>query len=315
MRRILKKISKIIAIIFGIVLVFLSITTAYHHIMLSMEADKIVPNGMLVEVNGHSMHVYSEGEKNDEPTLVFMSGSATVAPVYNFKSLYSKLSDDYHIVVIEKAGYGYSEICDVPRDIDTMFSETRKALAEAGENGPYVLLPHSMSGIEALYWAQQYPDEIAGIIGLDMAVPEVYDYFDYTSTNRIIKLGQASVWLGLVHAIPGLYSLDTTALTIEESEQQKYLMHRNAVNMDYMLELESVQGNAQIVAENEMPNTPIKLFVSNGKEVGTYWIPCQERFAEKMGSEIVYLNCGHYIHNYEYELISEASKEFLKSLQ
>lgn len=58
-----------------------------------------------------------------------MSGGGTCFPVLDFKSLYSLLSDEYKIVVVEKAGL----------------------------QAPYILFPHSMSGIEALYWAQQYP--------------------------------------------------------------------------------------------------------------------------------------------------------------
>ena len=32
-----------------------------------------------------------------------------------------------------------------------------------------------MSGLEALYWAQKYPEEVTAIIGLDMAVPQYYN--------------------------------------------------------------------------------------------------------------------------------------------
>ena len=70
------------------------------------------------------------------------------------------LSDEYRIVVVEKFGYGYSDVVDEDRNIQTVLSETRLALNKAGIDGPYVLCPHSMSGIEALYWAQEFPDEI-----------------------------------------------------------------------------------------------------------------------------------------------------------
>lgn len=42
----------------------------------------------------------------------------------------------------------------------------------SGEMGPFVLAPHSMSGLEALYWAQQYPEEVKAIVGLDPVTPE-----------------------------------------------------------------------------------------------------------------------------------------------
>ena len=59
------------------------------------------------------------------------------------------LSDEYRIVVVEKFGYGYSDVVDEDRNIQTVLSETRLALNKAGIDGPYVLCPHSMSGIEA----------------------------------------------------------------------------------------------------------------------------------------------------------------------
>lgn len=76
---------------------------------------------------------------------------------------------------MEKAGYGFSDDSDISRDIDTVLSETRPALSLSGFSGPYILCAHAMSGIEALYWFQQYPDEVSAIIGLDMAVPAAYE--------------------------------------------------------------------------------------------------------------------------------------------
>ena len=41
-------------------------------------------NGELVNVNGYNIHVYRQGNIN-KPEIVLMSGSGTVAPVYDFK--------------------------------------------------------------------------------------------------------------------------------------------------------------------------------------------------------------------------------------
>lgn len=62
------------------------------------------------------------------------------------------MKNDYQIAVVEKAGYGFSDISDIDRDIDTILFETRESLNKAGiKNNRYILFPHSMSGIEALY--------------------------------------------------------------------------------------------------------------------------------------------------------------------
>ena len=61
------------------------------------------------------------------------------------------------------------------RDVKTMVDEDREALKKAGKNGPYILMPHSMSALEAIYWSCTYPDEVKAILGLDMAVPDSYN--------------------------------------------------------------------------------------------------------------------------------------------
>ena len=69
--------------------------------------------GELVTVNGHHMHVYVQGPQS-APAIVFMAGHCTIAPVYDFKVLYEKLLPDFRVIVIEKFGYGYSDIWDFP---------------------------------------------------------------------------------------------------------------------------------------------------------------------------------------------------------
>lgn len=71
------------------------------------------------------------------------------SPVYNYMKLANELSDTYRVAVPEKSGYGYSDISNSPRDVETVLIQTRKSLELAGQKPPYVLMPHSMSGIKA----------------------------------------------------------------------------------------------------------------------------------------------------------------------
>ena len=204
MKKVLNKTLKVILIIVIIIVLFVIVSLVRHKICSSNEKDLLTPLGELVEVNGHNMSVYTEG--SGDKTLVFMSGSGTCSPILDFKSLYSLLISEYKIVVVEKFGYGFSDVVDESRDIDTMLSETRMALKKADAEGPYVLCPHSMSGLEALYWAQKYPEEVEAIVGLDMAVPGYYD--EMNISIPILKLGQYGAALGIIRWVPGLAESD-----------------------------------------------------------------------------------------------------------
>lgn len=226
------------------------------------------------------------------------------------------LSDSYKIAVVEKAGYGFSEIVDIDRDIGTILSETREALSKAGVNGPYILCPHSMSGIEALYWAQMYPDEVSAIIGLDMAVPDAYQ--DYEINMPMLRLTSFAARAGITRWIPDIEESDAIkfgTLTEEEKELYRAIFYRRTATKTMINEVEHIKENAIKVKEKPMPEVPMLMFSSNGEGTGwdeDTWRNFQVEFTKKAdNATLVNLNCPHYVHNYEYIKIADDIEEFL----
>jgi pimeloyl-ACP methyl ester carboxylesterase len=310
-----KKIMKIICIIIAMLMILLLIVYVNHLVHLKKEVDLRLPLGQLVEVDGHNMSVYIEGA--GDATLVFMSGGGTCSPILDFKSLYSLLSGKYQIAVVEKFGYGFSDIVDKNRDIESILEDTRAALTTAGLTAPYVLCPHSMSGLEALYWAQKYPDEVSAIIGLDMAVPEYYD-----SMTINIPLMRAAGWaahLGVTRFIPGISDSDAIQHgTLSETEKEIYraLFFSRTATVTMLNEMERVKENAEKVDSLEVPQLPMLLFLSDGSGGTGFdketWrkIPIQY-LSQVEGGEYIELDCPHYVHDYEYKVISEQIIAFL----
>lgn len=316
MKRIRSKFLKVIFIIVAVIVLFIIVSFVRHKICSFREKELLTPLGKIVEVNGHNMSVYIEGE--GDKTLVFLSGGGTCSPILDFKSLYSLLSNEYKIVVVEKFGYGFSDVVDEQRDIDTMLSETRMALEKAGIEGPYVLCPHSMSGLEALYWAQKYPEEVEAIIGLDMAVPAYYD--EMHISIPITKLGQYGAALGITRWIPGLAESDAIkAGTLSEEEKEIYraVFYQRTATVTMIDEVKAVKDNAKTVKENGVPQVPMLLFISNGSGGTGFteetWrrIP-KEYIAGCDNASYIELDCPHYVHDYEYEKISEEIRNLLK---
>ena len=305
-----KKVKKILLIFLVIVSVFLLFTFVRHRIMLKNEEDLVRPVGQMVDVDGHKMCVYTEGE--GDKTLVFMSGSGTIAPILDFKSIYPKLTDKYRIAVIERFGYGYSEHVDKPRDVASILADTRTALASAGLEAPYVLCPHSFSGIEALYWAQTYPDEVEAIIGLDMAVPEYYNYTpDGTFAVPYYRLLHCLLDLGIGRYLPDSTFLPSgDFLTEEERKTWIALGNRNYANIDTAREANMAKDNAAVVASGDKPEVPMLMFVATGK--GDKWMEVSHRFAENMPNiKTIELDCDHYVFHFEADKMTEEISSFL----
>ena len=268
-------------------------------------------NGELVNVDGHNIHIYRTGNIGN-PKIVLMSGSGTVAPVYDFKILYEKLSKNFRVIVIEKFGYGYSDIFDSPADIDTLVSTQKKALETIGEDGPYILMPHSMSGIEALRWAQMYSDDVLAIIGNDMCTPLTYRAWTDEKVEKKIRLMKFAT----KYKLQGLLCpLSNRCLTNFEIKQQKLLRKRNAFNICCINESKEILSNVSIVEKAGYTKCPILLFSSNGKQTQGYWSKAQEEFSVIQNAKLVRYDCGHYIHHYKSNEMCEEIIGFVNSLE
>ncbi len=285
-----------------------------HRDLVAEEKADFPPPGTLVDVNDESdrLHVYAEGE--GEPTLVFMSGLGTSSPLYDFKPLYEELSDDYRIVVVERAGYGWSDISSRARDIDTVLDDTRAALNLSGEAPPYVLLPHSMAGIEALHWANQYPEEIEAIVGLDPLVPEYHKQRDEEPSFSLLIDFLMST--GLVRRGPDVFensfpAMEKGLLSEADAEIARTIFFRRVQTESMKNELDSLSDNAQTVAEKGKPDIPFHVFIA-GENEDEYWQESLTAYAEATNGTYHILGAGHYIHLEKTAFITEEIKNILE---
>ena len=311
MKNTLKIVGKVLLALVIVLVSTLLVIYVYNRIKIKQEEPLLAnPLGQMVEVDGHMMCVYEEGE--GEHTLLFLSGSGTAAPILDFKSLYSLLKDNYHIVVIEKFGYGFSDVVDAERSFDTILRQDREALEKAGIEGPFVLCPHSMSGLESIMWAQDYPDEVEAIIGLDMVLPRTYDEFDFDGVFRFEKLAVLARELGIVRFYYSDSSLPA-ALSKEEKELYRTIACRKAVNVDVINEGLSITEAVREIDGKPKPDVPMLMFLSDGKEVkGTNWIENHYDYVSDLtDAKVVELGCGHYVHNFMQDRIAEDIKEFI----
>ena len=291
-----------------------------HNRLVRNEAGRFPPPGKVVEVNEKGMHVYTQGD--GDLTLVFMAGHGTSNPALDFKPLWMQLADEYRIAVVEKSGYGWSETTNSPRDIGTILEETRTALNLSGENGPYILFPHSMSGLEAIYWAQQYPNEVKAIIGLDPLTPASMEVIPDPQKSQLYFMYLISR-IGLSRLIPeskiseNLPLMDSDDLTDEEKEQYLAVFYKSAFTRDMLREVQFLRENVQVVAENDAPvNTPMFFFISNDQDVNVAgWMQASTDYLDQIAiGEFMQLDASHYLHYEKAELIAKTTKSFINQI-
>lgn len=307
------KVTGIILLSFVLLLIaFLFVIKIWNHIAMNGEKELLQNHpGVCVEVDGKNMNIYVEGE--GDHTLVFMSGWKVPCPIFEYRPLYSKLSDEYRCVVIEKFGYGFSDEFEGARDFDTLVRQDREALQKAGIESPYVLCAHSMSGFEAELWAQMYPEEVEAIIGLDMCLAGCFDPAEDTESSKAQnKLDKVGDFFGINRFLMSISEFE--GLTKEEVKLYIAIGCKNLGNQTAAREAEGIIAVFDEINGAPLPTVPTIQYVSGVNKEKALWVSAHRNFVDaSKNGKYVQLECGHYIHNYESERIAKDIKEFLSS--
>ena len=309
----MKKFKQWSWILCGFLILFLGATFMYHQVSLRQERKLLTPIGKQVTVNGHQMNVSITGEGPE--TIVLLSGAGIASPILDFKNLSDLLSKKYKVVVVERAGYGFSEDSDRSRDVMEVLSETRQALAQAHVSGPYVIISHSMASLESLAWQEKYPNEVKALIGLDWALPASYE--NLKDNQALLTVAYWSSKIGLLRYFPESFYIKNPTLTETERQQYKLLAYKQLMSQAMLHESRLAKENAKKVPSSINPKIPALLLVSNGE--GTTFSQSEwQHYAEKFSSDqsnvqVIYMDAPHELYHYQsHELISRI-KEFLEN--
>lgn len=309
----MKKLKKCCLAFLGFILLFLVATFIFHRISLEKEQASLTPMGKTVLVNGHKINVYVEGDGPE--TIVVLSGAGIASPILDFKNLTDSLSKKYKVVVVERAGYGFSEDSDQSRDVMTVLSETRQALSQANISGPFIILSHSMASLESLAWQEKYPDEVKALVGLDWALPASYE--DLKDNQALLTVAYWSSKIGLLRYFPESFYIKNPILTETERQQYKLLAYKQLMSQAMLHESRLARENAKKVPSSINPKIPALLLVSNGD--GTSFSQSEwQRYAERFASDqsnvrVVYMDAPHDLYHYQSDAIVSRIKEFLEN--
>lgn len=165
----------------------------------------------LVDSNGFKMNVYSTGAEHGKHTIVGLAGQGSYAFPVEATELNELLGKENTLVYPDRAGYGFSDDSLKPQTVEQIVEDYRTGLKNAGFEAPYVLMPHSIADLYALYWEKQYPDEVEAIVILDGTIPpksEVWERYaveefpNEDAARTVLHKLVRRDWLGLDRLLP-----------------------------------------------------------------------------------------------------------------
>lgn len=125
-------------------------------------------------VNGHHLFGLLSGE--DETTVILDAGLG--GTFEDWSKVQPEVATFSKVFSYSRAGLAQSEKASNPRTCKDIISDLRSLLLSADLYPPYILVAHSWSGINARWFASQYPDEIAGMVLVDAVHENKYEQFE-----------------------------------------------------------------------------------------------------------------------------------------
>jgi pimeloyl-ACP methyl ester carboxylesterase len=127
--------------------------------------------GEMVDVGDHRLHMNCVGQGS--PTVVLDGGLGYTSVEWS-GWVQPEVAKHTRVCAYDRAGMGWSEPGPGSPNATQTAAELHALLQEAGEEGPYVLVGHSLAGLYSRVYADRYPEEVAGMVLVDSSHPDQF---------------------------------------------------------------------------------------------------------------------------------------------
>lgn len=287
--------------------------------------------GQMVDVGGYKLHLACQGAGS--PTILLEAGQGESS--LTWATLQPELAKSNRVCAYDRAGYGWSERSPRPRTVTNMVDELHTLLTQAEIAGPYLLVGHSIGGLNMRLFAQRYPQTVAGMVLVDPAHEEMitrlpadwqaYLQSEMQSGQRLLQIMSLLNATGLSTLAPGLVKADArlplyTQRTVAALQMMdsRYFATLAAELADSAVSLAQMHGE-QVTNLGDLPLVVIEA----GKAAGaaqpadlqpftpTYHLQAELAAQSSQGRLMVAQQSDHYVHYDEPELVRNAIQEVL----
>ncbi len=150
--------------------------------------------GHLVDIGGRRVNLNCIGA--GRPTVILMAGLFSWSVVWY--KVQPAIAQKARVCAFDRAGYGFSDAASRPQIISDVVEDLHKALLAGSIPSPYVLVGHSLGGVEARVYAQRWPAQVAGMVLVDTS-PAGEGLIDETQRDFDEASGRESYAASMLH--------------------------------------------------------------------------------------------------------------------
>jgi pimeloyl-ACP methyl ester carboxylesterase len=203
-RRILRWTRKALLWSLAALLVALVVGAIYQTIATEIDQREAFPGpGEMVDVGEHRLHLNCLGQGSP---MVVLDGGWGYTSVEWSAWVQPEVANHTRVCAYDRQGMGWSEPEPGAPDATQTTVELHALLQEADEEGPYVLVGHSLAGLYSRIYAERYPEDVAGMVLVDSTHPDQFEGSKLVVTmNRVIGIFGPLIALAGIPRVFDLY--------------------------------------------------------------------------------------------------------------
>jgi pimeloyl-ACP methyl ester carboxylesterase len=288
--------------------------------------------GVLVQVDGHRMHLDCRGQGS--PTVLLDAGLGDSAATWAL--VQPQVAEFTRVCSYDRPGLGWSEESSGARDSRHVATALEDLLLQAHIAGPYVLAGHSFGGYNQLVFQSLQPDQVVGMVLVDSSHPDQLNrrpgpsFEEYASDMRWKVLAAPFGLQRLMGWCSDDYTFPKAPLAWRRVAPLAMALDCRTstfrVTRDELLAFR--QSGRQVAAVTTLHGLPL-IVLSHDPQVGSGYPPKLDAEAEKqwdaMQEELRALSTNskrviartsmHYVESYRPELVVQAIREVLVASQ
>jgi pimeloyl-ACP methyl ester carboxylesterase len=278
-------------------------------LVVSCSGSGSAPADRTIDIGSHSLHAVVVG--GGSPVVVFDGGIG--ARCEEYRKLQDRIAATTAVVTYDRAGYGSSEVGPLPRDSRSEVEELRTLLTRLKISPPYILVGHSLGGLNVQVYARLHPEEVAGMVLLDPPPLPFILGEEYTDL-ALVAAQMTDEWQGV--ADRGLGSANREEKANAEFFQMLASEHREMFNTSAQQASSAVSfGEIHlVVVASGVPNP---MFGDVAESYQDFWVAQSEALAAKSSrGHFVFAKAStHRLHDDAEDLVAESILAMVDSLR
>ncbi|NEQ86029.1 MAG: alpha/beta hydrolase [Moorea sp. SIO2I5] len=307
----------------------------YEAITSAQDLERYPPLGKRIDVGGYQLHINTIGEGS--PTVVMEHGLGSLSPIWSL--VQSEVAKFTQVCTYDRAGYGWSDPSPNPRTSEYMVKELHTLLTNAGVEGPYILVGHSLGGLNVRQFASQYPDKVLGLVLVDAVPANVYSELSpefeqsMAETQRMFQILSLISRLGLlrlsikllgsrvapdfVQKLPAEVQpailANFSSKTFETAIAENRLMHQSAEEVNQT----QLPNDLPVVVLSHGLNMFSSLPPAQAEKAGKTWQALQGEIAQLSGNGTLKVaqHSGHNIHIDQPQLVIDSIRQIFEQVR